>query len=103
MSQYLTFAVILSLNIRNKLKQYLSLLDVRRCPHGARGGGRDEADVVELEPRRLGPRTLPLGRPGCFASCRIARGNVVDGAGFLDALLTDLGSAIAARNIFFVS
>ena len=43
---------------------YLSLLDGRRGPHGAGRGGRDEADVVQLEARRLGP--LP-GRPGALA------------------------------------
>ena len=64
------------------LFQYLSLLERRRSPRRARRGRGDEADVVELEPRRLRPR--PLGRP---RRPRLAR---------LDALLPNEGLALAA-------
>ena len=75
---------------------YLSLLDRRRGPDGARRGRGDEADVVELEPRRLRPR--PLGGP--LARVRSSNPVLVEVAGFLDALLPNLGFATAASGEF---
>ena len=74
----------------NCFLRYLSLLERRRSPRGARRGRGDEADVVELKPRRLRPR--PLGRRP--RRRRLAR---------LDALLPNEGLALAAaRNMLLL-